>query len=136
MHLAILCCLDKEVKKFELRGSWDGWANAIPMVKRYIETQSFSCLKKNIKISSGEKSTLYKAWIEVPPGKHEYKYQIDGEWYVDPLKDLNENHNHYFETAGHYKVYQNTTHARRAFNLLHQKVCEEYPEFYIYQPVK
>ena len=78
---------------------------------------------------------LYKVWIEVPAGKHEYKFLLDGNWHLDALKDINENSNHVLETSGTYKLYQNITPARRALNLLHQRVCEEYPEFYIYQPV-
>ena len=29
-------------------------------------------------------SGLYKATIAVPPGKHEYKFVVDGEWQMDP----------------------------------------------------
>ena len=132
VHIAILTYKNQNGSKIEVKGSWDNW-NVGYQMNQYANCH-FLYLNYFILYSRVE-GNLYKVWIEVPAGKHEYKFMIDGNWHLDPLKDVNENHNHVIETSGTYKLYQNITPARRSLNYLHQKVCEEYPEFYVYQPV-
>lgn len=129
IDLAILTYMDKEVKSLEVKGSWDGWNTAYTM-KKYL-----NILKLNEINNFSVSDNLWKTWVNVPAGKHEFKFLLNGEWHVDPLRDTNENSNHILETSGTHKVYKNITPARRTLNMLHQKVCNDFPEFFIYQPV-
>lgn len=50
-----------------LFGSWDSWKTPIPLVK-----------------SKDDFSTI----INLPEGRHEYKFKVDEQWMVDPNQKL------------------------------------------------
>lgn len=59
-----------QTKAVYVSGSWDGWKRKIPLVK---STSDFSTI------------------IDLPQGKHEYKYLVDGKWMVDESVPKTEN---------------------------------------------
>ena len=61
-----ICNPNKKVKQVSVAGDFNEW-QPIKMRK--------------------QKNGSYAASIEVPPGEHEYKFQIDGEWQLDNDQD-------------------------------------------------
>ncbi|CAB3400823.1 unnamed protein product [Caenorhabditis bovis] len=56
------CSSSSQPKSVFICGSWDNWRSKIPLVK---STSDFSTI------------------LELEPGKHEYKFMVDGKWVVD-----------------------------------------------------
>ena len=39
---------------------------------------------KDCPLKDNPNSGIYKATLALPPGRHEYKFVVNGEWHVDP----------------------------------------------------
>lgn len=82
------------------------------------------------------KDGFYRVMIKLKPGKHEYKYLVNGENKMDANHPIiPENGNYSLEINGRYRVYPNISKARQKLNLAHQKACLKYPEISVYQAV-
>lgn len=74
--------------------------------------------------------------MNLKPGNYEYKYIVNGQWTTDPLKAINQQSGNHELHLGQRMIYTDIAKPRQRLNLLHQKICEKYPSFYNYQPVR
>jgi hypothetical protein len=99
-------------------GSWDGWKHGTDM-------------------SLFPDTNLFEAYIEVPPGRYEYKFfdPKTNEWKVHPLRDLNQNGNHEHSLQGGEMAYKTICNNLESLRKDISKIADKYfiySEYYNY----